>query len=117
MKLIFFQIFIYWFGCATLYSGFFLLQSRGSRLMGFSKCGAQTQSLWHTGLAALQHTESSQTRDRTHVACIGRQILIHCSTQEILKLQFEEHNRVYILLRNGMYEAFCVCHLQIMLDT
>ena len=27
--------------------------------------------------------ESSQTRDRTYVPCIGKQILIHCATKEV----------------------------------
>ena len=40
--------------------------------------------LWCTGLVALQHVESSQTRDRTRVPCIGRQILIHCTMKEVL---------------------------------
>ena len=36
-------------------------------------------------LVALQHVESSWTRDETHVPCIGSWILIHCMTREILK--------------------------------
>ena len=32
---------------------------------------------WRTGLVALQHVGSSQTRDGTHVSCFGRQILYH----------------------------------------
>ena len=40
------------------------LQAEGS-----SKCGTQA-------LVALWHTESSQTRDRTHVPCISRRTLI-----------------------------------------
>ena len=69
-----------------------LLQSTGSRHAGFSSCstraqqlwfagsGAQAQQLWLTGLVALRHVGSSQTRDQTHVPCIGRQILNHCAT-------------------------------------
>ena len=57
-------------------------------------CGARTlvvahgfqstwaQQLWYPGLAAPQHVGSSQTRDQTHVSCIGRRILIHCTTRE-----------------------------------
>ena len=30
------------------------------------------------------YAESSWTRDRTHVPCIGRWVLIHCTTREIL---------------------------------
>ena len=35
------------------------------------------------GLVALWYVESSQTRDQTHAPCIGRQILIHCTTREV----------------------------------
>ena len=43
------------------------------------------------------HMESSGTRDRTHVPCIGRQILIHSTTREapiltIFKWQLYIHN-------------------------
>ena len=38
---------------------------------------AQSQQLWHTGLVASRHVGSSQPRDRTHVSCLGRQILYH----------------------------------------
>ena len=38
--------------------------------------------LWLTGLVALRHVGSSQTRARTRVPCIGRQILNHCATRE-----------------------------------
>ena len=34
-------------------------------------------------LVAPQHVESSWTRDRTCVPCIGRRILIHCTTREV----------------------------------
>ena len=50
---------------------------------GFS-CRAQAQQLWHMGLVAPRHVESSQTSDWTHVSCIGRQALIHGATQDIL---------------------------------
>ena len=40
--------------------------------------------LWHRGLVALWHVESSRTRGRTSVPCIGRQILTHCATREVL---------------------------------
>ena len=47
-----------------------LLQSRGSVAVVHS-------------LAPPWHVESSQTRDRTRVPCIGRQIPIHCTTREV----------------------------------
>ena len=77
------------------YCGGFSLQSTDSRHTGFSSCGswaqqlwltgsrAQAQQLWHTGLVAPQHVGSSRTRARTHVPCIGRQILNHCTTREV----------------------------------
>ena len=37
--------------------------------------GLQGSVVQHTGLVALQHVESSQTRDRTRVHSLGRQIL------------------------------------------
>ena len=62
---------------------------------GFSSCGAwaqqlwltgsraQVQQLWHTGLVAPWHVGSSWTRAETHVPCIGRWILDHCTTREV----------------------------------
>ena len=38
--------------------------------------------MWLTGLVALRHVGSSQTRAQTRVPCIGRQILNHCATRE-----------------------------------
>ena len=42
-----------------------------------------TQQLWHTGLDVPHHVESSRTRDRTCVPCIGRWILYHWTTREV----------------------------------
>ena len=39
-------------------------------------------SCWSTGLVAPQHVGSSQTRARTRIPCISRQILNHCATRE-----------------------------------
>ena len=38
--------------------------------------------MWLTGPVAPWHVGSSQTRARTRVSCIGRQILNHCATRE-----------------------------------
>ena len=71
-----------------------LLWSRDSRFAGFSSCGtraqqlwltgsrAQIQQLWRMGLVAPWHVGSSQTRARTRVPCISRQILNHYATRE-----------------------------------
>ena len=37
------------------------------------------------GLGAPWRVESSQTRDQAHVPCIGKQILIYCTTREVPK--------------------------------
>ena len=101
---IFFLIFIYLFilfiydcvGSSFLYEGFLQLRQAGATLhrgarashhRGLSCCGAQApvaqaQQLWLTGLVAPRHVGSSQTRVRTRVPCIGRQILNHCATRE-----------------------------------
>ena len=44
--------------------------------------------MWLTGLAALWHVGSSQTKAQTRVPCIGRQILNHCATREAPGLVF-----------------------------
>ena len=64
-----------------------------SRCAGLSCCRAQTpdtqaQQLWLSGPAAPRHVGSSQTRARTRVPCIGRQILNHCATREAPCLMF-----------------------------
>ena len=46
-------------------------------------------SLWLMGLVALRHVGSSQTRARTHVPCISRQILNYCATREAQDVVFE----------------------------
>ena len=44
--------------------------------------------MWLTGLVAPQHVGSSQTRARTRVPCIGRQILNPCATREAPRRTF-----------------------------
>ena len=77
------------------------LRSTGSRCTGFSSCGTPAQQLWLagsraqaqqlqcTGLVAPRHVGSSQTRARTCVPCIGRQILNHCATREAQQISFD----------------------------
>ena len=76
-----------------------LLQSTGSRHMGFNSCGTQAQQLWLTGLVAPRHVGSSWTRARTHVPCFGRWILNHCATREAqISIPFDSatpHLRIY----------------------
>ena len=44
------------------------------------------------GLVAPWHVGSSQTRDRTRVPSVGRQILNHCATREVRELGFDEES-------------------------
>ena len=52
---------------------------------GFSSCSMWAPSLCLWGSVALGNVKSSWTRDPTCVLCIGRQILIHCATREVLE--------------------------------
>ena len=72
-----------------------LLRSTGSR--------AQAQQLWHTGLIALWHVGSSQTRARIRVPCIGKQILNHCATREVPKLFIKNMYLVNLIGYMGAY--------------
>ena len=51
-------------------------------VVGAQAPDAQAQQLWLTGPVAPRHVGSSQTRARTRVPCISRQILNHCATRE-----------------------------------
>ena len=62
-------------------------------LQGLRASVAVAPGLWQTGLVVValglvapQQVGSSQTRDRTHVPCIGRQILNRWTTREVLVL-------------------------------
>ena len=95
---LFIYLFIYFWLCWVFVSlrGLSLIASSGGTLhrgarashcRGLSCCRAQApdtqaQQLWLTGLAAPRHVGSSQTRARTRVPCIARQILNHCATRE-----------------------------------
>ena len=45
---------------------------------------------------------SSQPRDRTHISCIGRQILYHCSTWEIPSMSFIEGLHALFLIVDSL---------------
>ena len=78
-------------------------------IAGLSCCGAQApdaqaQQLWLTGLVAPRHVGSSQTRARTRVPRIGRQILNHCATRETLIFFF--YNSFFLGKFRKFYPAF-----------
>ena len=75
----------------------------GGFVWAFSGCEAQAQylwlegsrvrdwELWYGGLVDPWHVESSWTGDRTCVPCIGRQIIIRCSSSEALGTSLKIH--------------------------
>ena len=71
-----------WQAGATLHRGARASHYRGLSCRGAQAPDAQAQQLWLTGRVAPRHAGSSQTRARTRVPCIGRQILNHCATRE-----------------------------------
>ena len=77
------------FSCSTQasYCGGFTRGAQALGPEGFCSCGLWAQQLWladsSTGLAAPQHVGSSQTRDQTCAPCIGRWILVHCTSREV----------------------------------
>ena len=98
-----FYLFIYVWLCwvSVAMEGLFLVAvSRGHSLvavLGLLTAGASFAAehrlsargllqLWHTGLLALRHVESSQTRDWTRVPCVVRQISNNWTTKGSLYL-------------------------------
>ena len=59
-------------------------------------------------LVTPKHVESSQTRDQTHVPCIGRQILYHWTAREVPELTLKqvaylgEEANASRVMRNGV---------------
>ena len=64
---------------------------------GFSYCRAPASL---SCIAAPQHVEPFHTRDRTHVPCLGRRILIHYATR-----------KVYILFYWSICSSLCLHHI------
>ena len=62
---------------------FLLLQNTGSKCVGFSSRGTQPQWLRCTGLVALWHLGSSETRIQALVPCTGRWIPNHWTTRKV----------------------------------
>ena len=48
--------------------------------------GTGLRWLWRVASVAVEHVDSSQTREGTWVPCIGRQILNHWTTGEVLEI-------------------------------
>ena len=102
-----------------------LLWSMGCRHAGFSSCGTRAQQLWLAGsraqaqqlqcmgLVAPQHVGSFPTRAQTLVPCIGRHILNHCTTREVLlfSIYFIFPLVIVITLKNILKPPFQFHHL------
>ena len=56
--------------------------------------GVRAQQLWSTGFVAPRHVESSRIKDWMCVPCVSRQILIHCTTEEVLRHNSNSHFKV-----------------------
>ena len=86
---------------ATLHRGAWASHYRGLPCCGAQAPDAQAQQLWLTGPAAPRLVGSSQTRARTRVPCIGRQILNDCATKEAPRVDI----LIFNLLR--LISPFC----------
>ena len=73
----------WWWWLGFLLQWHLLLQSTCSRALGFSSCGMQAQQLCLMGLVDPQDVTSSSTKDQTYVPCIGRWLLILCTSREV----------------------------------
>ena len=69
---------------APHWGGFSCYGAQALEHTGFNCCGLWAHQLRLEGLVALQHVESSQTRNRTCVPCTGRLILNHWITRNVL---------------------------------
>ena len=71
--------------CGALAVGMWASVVMAHELSGWSlrALEPQLQQFWCMGLVAPWLVESSWTRDQTHIPCIGRWILIHCTTREV----------------------------------
>ena len=78
--------------CAQVFSSFSEWGLLSSCSVRTSQCGGSSyyrakllglQELWHMGLVAPQHVESSQIGDQTCVSCIGRWVLNHWIAREV----------------------------------
>ena len=76
-------------------------QNTDSRHAGFSTCSMWVQKLGCRGLLTPWHVESLQTRDWTHVPCIGRWIRNHWATREVPPKYFKSPLIQWICYLNG----------------
>ena len=85
------------------------LQAHRLQQLRLTGSRAQAQQLWLTGLVAPRHVGSSQTRARTCVPCIGRQILNRCATREARENDFLTTENYY--RENNKYNDFLYSYM------
>ena len=85
--------------------GFFLVVASGgcsavavASVVEHGLWGMPGQHVWHMDSVALLYMGSSQTRGQTHVSCIGRWILHHWATREVLVLVLKRYIHMYVYL-------------------
>ena len=61
----------------------------------------RAQSLWLLGLVVPRHVESSRIKNGSHVPCIGKQILTHCTTREVPPSTLDVHQTLPMLSHPG----------------
>ena len=71
-----------------LVMGASLVAEQGLKAHGLQYLQHAGSAVGHMGLVAPWDVESSPTRDQTHVPCIGRQILSHWTTRNVLVNMF-----------------------------
>ena len=96
-----------WQAGATLHRGVRASHYRDLSCYGAQAPDAQAQQLWLMGPVAPRHVGSSQTRARTRVPCIGRQILNHCTTREAPTLHFFNEGKETNILVSILCARLC----------
>ena len=82
-----------------------LWQARATLWLWHMGSRVWTQSSWCTGLVAPWPvgSYSSQTRERTHVPCTGRQVLNHWTTRELPFITFQKS---YLMKKSSQLRHF-----------
>ena len=75
-----------------------LLWSTDARARGFRSCSAWAPRWWCMCVVALWNVESSWTKGRNRVLCIGRLLLNHWTTREVLFKIMSFSRKLYAIL-------------------
>ena len=94
------------------------LNSKAYRLQQLWLTGSREQAeQWCTGFVTQWQVESSQTRDQTHISCIGRWILNHWTTRKVPPTNFDKFyfhlNLVQSILKFLLRLLYPICYLKV----